>query len=98
MAYDHPKEFIQFRYQPGAQHDDCYARVVMSDGGLIYESLFDEWRRPRGVEGKVSIPIEKGLLDPVLRLSCGHLTKSYGYVHLLLKGYTDLSLHDDGKL
>jgi len=98
MAYDYPKEFIQFRYQEVARHDDCYARVVMSNGEQIYESLFYEGYMPHGVEGKVTKPIEKGLLEPVLDVSCGYLTKAHGYVHLLRELHADISVHADGKL
>jgi hypothetical protein len=70
----------------------------MSDGKQIYESLFCEGFLPHGVEGKVTKPIDKGLLDPVLDVSCGYLTKAYGYVHLLRELHADISVHDDGKL
>jgi hypothetical protein len=99
MAYDHPKEFIQFRYEPGAQHGGyADARVVMSDGEKVYDALFDDGFHPHGVWCKVAKPIDKGTLDPVLPLSWGEMTRAYGYIDRLRELRADISLDDDGKL
>lgn len=98
MAYDYPKEFIQFRYRPGEGYQDCYARVVVSDGAQIYEGLFCEGISPHGLKAQMTKPLETGSLAPVLRFSFGSLTRAYGFIHLLGEGHTDLSFRDDGEL
>ena len=77
MAFEHPKDFIQFRYEPGAGYDPyCHARVLASDGELIYESRFSTRLLPEGVRGHITKPIEKGSLAPVFAPSCGALAKA----------------------
>lgn len=81
---------------PGESSDQAIHELI-EKAVTARERAFKAIPRARG-EGKVTVPIDKGLLDPVLDVSCGYLAKSYGYVHLLREGYTGLSVRDDGKL
>lgn len=93
LARTNGHHFIQFRYQEGMGYGaaDVYARIVLTDGKKLYESLFCQRFRPTGAKATVyDENFEPATLQPLVEIS-GNLAEYYGFIHLLLK-------QKDGKL
>lgn len=106
MAFDHPREFIQFRYEPRAGHDDhdCYARVVIGDGKAIYDAqfiqrIFPNRKYDTSITAGVFKDVEPGWLHPVCEFTCGGLIRAWADFDKVAKqGDLQFSLREDDGL